>query len=237
MNDEDDLSDEGTLDLVLSLPPPVSPVGDGYMPLFCAAHWIATKGGGLSIDPLDTGIWRSAFGDLLDAIASERVRVTGIADRQRAPVPAYLFAGIRVAYPMVMTPLDLLFSHELVLMSRQYLDEEDWLEGDGDALVDRWSTHWRRLMVEKGDILSHWPFNDEAEQRTGLPGRPPLSKHLIAEELLRRASTGNLASTLAKEADELRQWLCAQYPRHVPPGVRTIENNIRDAYKRLRPTK
>jgi hypothetical protein len=207
------------------------------MALYCAAQWIATEGGGRTFDPTDAEIWHTAFRMLLDAASSQRVRVTGIADQQRESVPAPLFAGIQVDYPTIPTPLDIIFSDELVLQSRSYFGEKEWLKSDGDALVNRWGTRWRWLMVEKEDVRLLWPFNDEAEQRTGLPGRPPLSKHLIDEELLRRASTGNLASTLAKEADELRQWLCAQYPRHVPPGVGTIENNIRVAYKRLKPTK
>ena len=50
------------------------------MPLFCAAQWILTRGGTREIDPLDEVLWREAFQELLDRIASEDVKVVEIRD-------------------------------------------------------------------------------------------------------------------------------------------------------------
>ena len=222
---------------VYTLPALMPPDGHGYMPLFCAAQWIATEGGKRNFDPSDVEAWRPAFRDLLAAIASEAVRVLGVSHNQTQPVPAYLFAGIRIDYPYADTSLDLILTDELVLRSYAYVDEEHWFKGFDDALVDRRGDHWSRLMVEKGDVRARWPFGPAPQARTGLPGRPPLSKHLIEDELRRRASAGLNAETLAEEAEALLGWLREAHPDHAPPTVRTIENNIRDEYRRLRPTK
>jgi hypothetical protein len=80
--------------LWLSGPPPkpklpdlMRPEGGGYMPLYCAAQWIATEGGAIAIDPEDRAVWKRAFDDLLGRIASGEVRVVGVRDGEREPVP------------------------------------------------------------------------------------------------------------------------------------------------------
>src|SRR5262245_22120899 len=52
----------------LRLPPLVKPEGPGYMPLYCAAQWIATQGGAIEFEPNDLKIWREAFATLLARI-------------------------------------------------------------------------------------------------------------------------------------------------------------------------
>src|SRR5262249_28174908 len=69
------------------LPELMKPDGAGYMPLYCAAQFIATRGGTLEINPHDEGLWREAFKDLLDRIASEDVKVVGVRDGVRDGVP------------------------------------------------------------------------------------------------------------------------------------------------------
>lgn len=68
----------------------------GYMPLYCAAQWIATEGGKVMSDPGDVEKWRPAYRDLLAAISSGAVPVVGMADGKSEPIPAHLFTAIRV---------------------------------------------------------------------------------------------------------------------------------------------
>jgi len=154
------------------LPGLLPPNGHGYMPLFCAAQWIATKGGRHDFDPSDVEIWRHAFGERLSSIASEAVRVVGVSQSQNQPVPAYLFAGVRVGYPYAESDIDLILNDELVLRSYPYLDEDNWFKGFDDALADRRGERWSRLMVEKSDVRTAWPFVPGPQARTSLPGRP-----------------------------------------------------------------
>jgi len=83
----------------------ITPEGTGYMPLYCAAHWIATKGSTLQIDPLDLEVWKSPFSQLLSRISSDEVAVTGLRKGQRKKIEGHIFAGIAVDYPFADTPV------------------------------------------------------------------------------------------------------------------------------------
>lgn len=107
------------------LPELVRPDGAGYMALYCAAHWIATRGGTLEINPLDEGPWREAFKDLLDQIASEDVKVFGVRDGTKPEhISGIHFASCLVDYPF-SERLGLI-REELCLVSRPYIDDEHW---------------------------------------------------------------------------------------------------------------
>src|SRR5215813_13652658 len=97
------------------LPELVKPDGAGYMALYCAAQWIATRGGTLEINPLDEGLWREAFKDLLDRIASEDVKVVGVRDGVTEDISGIHFASCSVDYPFSFSGRrsDLLLSGEL----------------------------------------------------------------------------------------------------------------------------
>jgi hypothetical protein len=58
----------------LKLPELMKPEGGGYMPLYCAAQWIAAEGGSISFDPCDESVWKPAYEQLLARVASEEVR-------------------------------------------------------------------------------------------------------------------------------------------------------------------
>jgi hypothetical protein len=222
----------------LTLPQLVLPEGDGYMPLFSAAQWIATRGGTIDFDPEDVEVWRLAFEELLAAAASERVGVIGMSrSGMNEDVPGRHFAACKVDYPYQDPELDLMLSEELYLRSYPYDDEDDWQGGFSDALVDRHGYHWKRLMVLKSEVLERWPFEKELAPRSGAPGRPS-SMYLIAAEFDRRAAASELAPTLKEEAQALRDWLVLVHPGNPPTTAGTIENNIRQGYRRHRsPTK
>ena len=84
----------------LELPPLVPPEGDGYMPLYCAAQWIASKGGTVIFDPEDEANWRPTYAALVDAIASDRVRVVGTRNGTRERFPDLISPDARSTIPL-----------------------------------------------------------------------------------------------------------------------------------------
>jgi hypothetical protein len=111
------------------LPPAVAPEGPGYMPLYCAAHWIATKGGSVEFDTGTTPIWRKAYAELLARIASSEVSVTGVRDGIGEKLDPHLFASVPVDYPFSNAPTELILSDELYLSSCAYINDEQWRGG------------------------------------------------------------------------------------------------------------
>jgi hypothetical protein len=71
----------------IQLPSTVRPSGPGYMPLYCAAQWIATAGGTRSFEPSDVSVWKTAYSDLLARLASEDVKVIGFREGTSEPIP------------------------------------------------------------------------------------------------------------------------------------------------------
>jgi hypothetical protein len=221
----------------MQLPPLMTPEGDGYMPLYCAARWIASLGGAREFDPEDSAIWAEAFGEVLTAISSEKVRVVGLRQGQKELVPGHKFAGVQVDYPHGDKPLDLVGSNEVYLRSNPYLDDQHWRHGFDDSLVNRHGELWTQLMVEKDDVRDRWPFDFTDQERTGLPGRPKLAADIIRDELERRGAAGQLDRTVTEQAEALVAWLAREHPSKARPSPRTVENYIRQRYHQLRPTK
>jgi len=184
----------------IALPEQMSPLGPGYMPLYCAAQWIATAGSARNFDPQDRSVWEPVYSDLLARLASEEIKVIGVRDGSREPVPGYSFASCAVDYPFQDANFDLILSEELYLRSYPYIDEEHWLRGFDHALVDRRGDRWRRLMVLKSDVARVWPFAATEPLRTGAPGRPTSMQLIEGEfesgvarrtrEITRRAGAG-----------------------------------------------
>lgn len=216
----------------LVLPETMPPIGHGYMPLYCAAQWIATEGGRIQFDPTDLERWRHAYRELTAALSTDAVRAVGIIASETKPVPPHLFAGIRVNHPFEDMEIELMVSQELVLRSYPYVDEEHWLKGFDDALVDRRGDHWTRLMVDKMGVRAAWPFENTAP-KSGAPGRPT-SAHLFKAEMERRAKCGDLSPTLAAETRYLSKWLQDNHSTMPQARPGSIEEVIRTRYWELR---
>lgn len=220
------------------LPALVKPEGPGYMPLYCAAQWIATRGGTVEIDPSDLSVWQDAFAQLLPRIASDEVTVTGMRDGQREKLEGHIFAGILVDFPFHDTPFNLLVSEELYLRSRVYIDEEHWQKGRNDVLETRHGAEWSKLMVLKSNVARCWPFgasqdttNDPLQIRyTGAPGRPS-SMHLVEAEYRARCDRGEAEASIGAEAKALAEWLQTKHP-HVPQlRPKSIANRLRHEHR------
>jgi hypothetical protein len=138
------------------LPELMKPDGAGYMPLYCAAQWIATRGGTQEINPLDEAIWREAFKDLRDRIASGDVKVVGERpDGVSEDISGAHFASCSVDYPFSDRRI---LGNELCLVSHPYLDDEHWRYVFDDRLENRRGVRWRRLQALKADVARCWPF-------------------------------------------------------------------------------
>lgn len=216
----------------IMLPPLMRPEGGGYMPLYCAAQWIATEGGRLDFDGRDTDRWRPAYSQLLARIASEEVKVIGFRDGRNEPLPGYRFAGIKVVHPLEHTPIDLILSDEMHLQSYCYTDEQSWLEGPFDTLEQYRREKWERLSVLKSDIASHWPFGDAKPDesdlslyRTGAPGRPTSMQFVLAE-FDRRFADGLAEESVTREAEALAAWLKRAHPHAPQLTAKAIKNKI-----------
>jgi hypothetical protein len=118
----------------------------GHMPLYCAAQWIATKGGTQSFEPTYSTIWERAYSDLLARISSNQVTVTGVRSGVREKLEGYLFASIAIDYPFAGTSIDLIVKDELHLQSYAYTDDESWRRGFDDCLRDPRGIQWSQLM-------------------------------------------------------------------------------------------
>lgn len=226
-----------------SLPELMRPDGDGFMPIFCAAQWIATEGGAKTFDPETVEIWRAAFDQLLAAIASERVRAVGLHKGARERVPPATFAGCEVDYPYSDAPLSLIMGGSMYLRSYPYIDDPHWRDGFDDALVNRDGDHWTQLQVEKGDVRQRWPFSGGVQQRrpfdgpatqprSGAPGRPS-SMFLVLEELGRIGSEGHLETTATAQAVALAEWLSREHRDMPPLTPKTIRNKIASEFRAL----
>jgi len=219
------------------LPPLIKPEGPGYMPLYCAAQWIATEGGSIEIEPRDVAVWKDAFSALLARMASEEATVTGMRDGVREKIAGHLFASIQIDYPFSDTPFDLLVSEELFLSSCVYLDEANWRKGFDDRLESRWGVKWSKLMVLKSEVARWWPFESATPKkpdaaipvRTGAPGRPSYM-HLVLIEHSARWDRGETEGGIGAEARALRAWFDKAHPSLPPPSTVTIETRIRDDY-------
>jgi hypothetical protein len=205
------------------------------MPLYCAAQWIATKGGSIGFDPCDESVWRPAYEQLLARIASEEVKVIGIRNGEKQAVPGFHFAGCRISYPFIEEPFELLPSEDLYLSSFPYLDEQHWLKGFDDSLQNRRGRRWGRLMVLKSDVAKFWPLDvigeATAPPRTGTPGRPS-SSYLVEAEFSARCARNEVEVSLAEEAEVLAVWLRNEHPNSPPLTAKTIKNRLRAAYRR-----
>ncbi len=58
---------------------------------------------------------------------------------------------------------------------------------------------------------------------------------LILRKMRSRAETGQMLDTLVAEAAELERWIQGKAPSHQTPTATTIENALRNEYRRLKP--
>ena len=82
-------------------------------------------------------------------------------------------------------------------------------------------------MVQKSGVSEYWPFE---APRSGAPGRPS-SMHLVKEEFSARCRRGEVAETIKRESEILRDWLSTEHSNDPRLTAKTIENNLREAFR------
>ncbi len=112
-------------------------------------------------------------------------------------------------------------------------DNRDYLMTDPTGLT---GLRYDALRFPSQQVLTSWPGEldkDAPILSTGAPGRPS-SRHLVANELKRRALAGTLEVSLANEARHLSAWLAAAHPEAPAMSQKSIENALRPDYKSLK---
>jgi hypothetical protein len=66
---------------------------------------------------------------------------------------------------------------------------------------------------------------------TGVQGRPSKSRHIIEAEFARRVEAGQIEQSLSQQSLVLAAWFKTNHPDKPHPTAKTIENNLRDAYR------
>lgn len=218
------------------LPPLVKPEGGGFMPLYCAAQWIASKGGSIEIDPEDMEVWWPAYADLLNRVSSEDVEVVGRRNGKNEEVPGYNFAAIPVVYPFDSPNIELMWSGDVYLDSAIYEDESKWQSGNTDSLGNRSGKTWTHLMVRKSNILREWPFDFSFQYMTREPGRPS-GTQLVLNEFEKRCSRGEVEIRVSDEAKILSEWFRMHHKEAPRLRPKTIENRIRGRFREYQNTR
>ncbi|WP_157962047.1 hypothetical protein [Acuticoccus kandeliae] len=221
------------------MPPPMrSPAEGGYIPLFCAAQWIATQGASTDVD-WSPDPWRVAYSQLFARIYSGEVEVIGTQNDATERIEGYQLAGIRIVYPFECHSfLGVPAGGPATLVSCPDLGQPDWSSGAGDSICNQDGPVWSTIMVRAEHIARHWAFDQPFAghnplTHSGFAGRPT-TKHLVQAEFTRRCENGLASRKLAREAEQLLDWLTAHH-RDVPaPTVKTIRNNIRDQHRAYR---
>jgi hypothetical protein len=174
-----------------------------------------------------------AYTELLARIASNDVAATANYEGKPVKLDGFMFASIRVSYPLSDTPFDMT-GNELYLCSYAYADDEHWHKGLEDSLDDRNGRQWTKIMVAKPDVARWWPFvsgHAEPETHSGGAGRPS-AMHLVEAEYERRRALGELNEGIGKVSATLAAWARTTYPEFRTPGAGAIENSLRERHRK-----
>jgi hypothetical protein len=111
------------------------------------------------------------------------------------------------------------------------LDDYKWLYRLANEDNKRLRQENQRLQSELALQSQRSDAADSAPLRTGAPGRPSKSMHLILDEYQRRLSCGATPASTEAEAESLLQWLRDIHPAADRPTAKTIGNRIRPLHR------
>jgi hypothetical protein len=118
------------------------------------------------------------------------------------------------------------------------VDRNIWRRNDAEHFIDRGQAPYRGVHCEQIGTL-YIKIQSAAERtatalvsdRSGAPGAPS-SKHLVKTEFQRRIDASEIEQSLAEESKVLSCWLAKTHPGLRPMQARTIENSIRDTWRK-----
>jgi hypothetical protein len=153
-----DLTDKFVIDPTM-IEPVASPGSSGFVPLCSALHWIATKGGTLSVMLDDDVAWERACDSLLPLIHEGQVEILGL--RPGAPfpekIPGHTLALIKVVRPLNLG-FDQILSNPAHIACAAFCNRKQWEDGINDQLYLKGAgAAWTHLQVPKSDLLKWWP--------------------------------------------------------------------------------
>ena len=168
--------------------PPENPSKPGWMSVSNAAYWIASNGGAREFDFRDTGVWKTAFDELLPRIASGIIGVIGRHHRKEVAeaIDGVCFSGIDVYYPYSETSFDLTCGERPYLQCYGVVDTADWQTQLCDCLFagEQNSQKYSHLQVKNSDLAREFPFTSAHVSKPG-PAKPKLQAAIcrVAREL------------------------------------------------------
>jgi hypothetical protein len=134
----------------------IQPIGNGYMPLFSALLWIATKGFNEKPDQPTDATWTDAYRQLVNAIASEKVKAMGWSGPVSEEIPAAYFASCAIVRFWDGYSEARASSGEMYLRGGFYANHAQWID-NSDELVVGVKTVWKQIVVRKSDVGREWP--------------------------------------------------------------------------------
>jgi hypothetical protein len=137
----------------------------GYVTFSRAAFWIATKGGQRRFRLDDRQVWKSAYDELLERIASGEVEAIGRKNErgENKKIPGRLFTQLQISLPFEHTPDRILFRDYPYIRCCVPVDGDLWeqVEGFDDRLFlsgRATKSKWRHLQVNGAHVALFWSF-------------------------------------------------------------------------------
>lgn len=219
----------------LDLPKRAPPMEHGgVMSLTDAAQWVATRGGVQSFSASDGAMWGAAFVELLDAIAEDRVQVTGIRtdNAEQEIIPSYKLSKCAVAYPFGSPEQSWLETNAHFIWA--FTGDGKFHTGDGplhlQGFVDQYcqgsQTQWNHLQVRQPLVRTHWPFSRENGERRG---RRHKGMDLVRDWLTECSLNTLHGATQLSLTKQILAELAPKFegPEVAAPAVDTIAREIR----------
>jgi hypothetical protein len=202
---------EAISDDVLTLDhyPPVSPIGDGLMPVFAVIHWNATKGLQLRLPISSAGpTYRATAIALRDKIISGKVITCGEnLDGEFEQISAIEYVDKKFTFDFEAGVEDIAGRDNRI---------EVGVSDDGDCLfrANSFRAIWTKIAVRKEDVRHEWPFDKTTPVRVkAVRGKKPLIKEYLRQHFPKQIPGPAFANRKALKGEIENSELATRYPQ------------------------